>query len=114
MDKLKNWLIKKLGGYTTADMLAQSAYHPVQFHVEQPRIETIKAGFRIPPHWGYDLDLAEKTAKEDIAMRIVEKMKESGAIRFIDNARMEEIEGPVWRREIIGTVRVVIPQEVDK
>ena len=114
MDKLKNWLIKKLGGYTTADMLTHSVYRPVQFKTEEKRIETIRAKYRIPPHWGYDLDLAEKVAKEDITMRIVEKMKESGAIRFVDNARMEEVEGPEWHMEITGTVQVVIPQEVGK
>lgn len=115
MEKLKNWLIKKLGGYTTADMLAQSAYRPVQFKTEEKRIETIKAKYRIPPDFGqFVYGTPDEMAKGEILHRLMMKVQECGAIKFEDTARMEEVEGPEWHREIIGTIQVVVPQEVGK
>ena len=73
MGKFKNWLIRKLGGYTTY----QVSYHKV-FDVH---IDTLRAACIVDPHLEEWNDYYE-SIKECLTHKIINEMREKDYINF--------------------------------
>lgn len=105
--KIRNWLIKKLGGYTRSEYALTGAWQPVKFDVSHVNVEKIEARTvlrreRIPINDpGFD-----DYVKHDIAHKIADKLVDDGYIEFMT------CDGhvPFDSVEVLGRLKVVNPE----
>lgn len=100
-EKLKEWLIHKLGGFTTAELVDE----PLQFPVCTKRTTTLKTYESYDRFFEGDNTYRYHNQKE-LAYRLADMMFEAGLITFAE-AEITDFSYPL----INAMIEVVIPEE---
>ena len=105
--KARNWLIKKLGGYTRNEYALANVFKPVVVKVPTVKIDKIEVREAIDSEYIRDDFRFEEFVKHDMAIKIADKLIEDGYLKFLVNDQC----CPVRYAEIICRLNVVKPEQ---
>lgn len=108
MKKLKDKLIRWLGGYTMADMLVRTRPVKVRTFESDVRTLTVKHEVRLDMLEAYP-DYIENYAKKDMAYRLGDRLMEDGLIKF--SSREAQGVGGCRFIEVRADVKAIVPYE---
>lgn len=113
MNKIREWLIRQLGGYTQGDLafrdaritlLQRQAVTPQKFRVAYVYYDEISGN---PSNWQ-----AREHAREAVAVKIGQQLMEDGMIQVHWAVEPNQDGRPIKRMRITGTAWVVRPGDM--
>lgn len=108
--KVRNWLIKKLGGYTRAEYASIGAFKPVKVQATHEKIETFEVRKllrreMIPVGYPYFTEYTKREMAYDIANKLYDE-------DYFEFLTKEDMFDPFDSIEIICRLKAVRPKEV--